>query len=94
MKFNIGDTVEIKMDAEDSQHELLHMIDGMLAKVTEVYQVTFEPEVDRYEVELFDPVEYEGREVIVIPGLYEDNLEAAKDLTESRVLSAKEFFKR
>lgn len=94
MKFSIGDVIEIKVDVEELQNDLLQMVDGLKATVTEIYQNAYEPDVDRYEVELLKPIDFEDQRVVVIPGLYEDNLELVKSVNEGRVMSKSFFFKR
>ena len=94
MKFSIGDVVEIKVDVEELQNDLLQMVDGLKATVTEIYQNPYEHDVDRHEVELLKPIDFEDKQVVVIPGLYEDNLELVKSVNEGRVMPRSFFFKR
>lgn len=94
MKFSIGDKVIIKVDVEELQHDLLQMVDGMQATVSEVYQNAYEPDVDRYEVELIEPIEFEDQKIVVVPGLYEDNLEKVESVKEGRAMPKSAFFKR
>lgn len=94
MKFSVGDTVEIKVDVEELQNGLLELVDGMQAVITEIYQNVYEPDVDRYEVELVKPVKFEGENLVVVPGLYEDNLELVKRIDEGRAMSKSKFFSR
>ena len=92
MKFSVGDTIEIKVDVEELQNGLLELVDGMKAVISEIYQNAYEPDVDRYEVELVKPIEFEGERIVVIPGLYEDNLELVKSTNEGRVMPRAKFF--
>lgn len=92
MRFSLGDTVEIKVDVEELQNGLLELVDGMRATITEIYQNAYEPDVDRYEVELIKPIEFEGERLVVIPGLYVDNLELVKSVNEGRVMNKTSFF--
>jgi hypothetical protein len=94
MKFSVGDTVVIQVDVEELQNDLLQMVDGMKATVSEVYQNSYEPDVDRYEVELIEPIEFEDQKIVVVPGLYEDNLEKVESVKEGRVMPKSAFFKR
>lgn len=84
MKFSIGDKVIIRADIEEMQNDMLELADGQEAVITEIYQNVYEPDVDRFEVELVHPVKYDGREVIVVPGLYLDNLELAERVNEAK----------
>lgn len=92
MKFSVGDKVTIQVDVEELQNDLLQMVDGMKAVITEIYQNAYEPDVDRYEVELINPIEFEGENLVVVPGLYEDNLESLTKVDESRAISKDRFF--
>ena len=94
MKFSVGDTVVIKVDVEELQNDLLQIVDGMKATVSEVYQNAYEPDVDRYKVELVEPIDFEDKKVVVVPGLYEDNLEKVKSVNEGRAMSRSSFFGR
>jgi len=60
------------------------MVDGQEAVITEIYQNSYEPDVDRIEVELVNPVEFHGQSLVVVPGLYMDNIEKIKKLEESK----------
>lgn len=83
MKLAIGQNVEIKIDVEEMQNELLSMIDGKTATISEIYKNQYEPDVIRIEVELDEPVELNGEMVRVVPGLYEDNI-IQNDINESK----------
>lgn len=74
MKLAIGQPVEIKIDVEEMQNELLSLIDGRTAVISEIYKNQYEPNVARIEVELDEPVELNGEMIRVVPGLYEDNI--------------------
>lgn len=90
MNYSMGDRVIIRIDAESQQNELLQLVDGQEAVITEIYQNNYEPEVDRYEVELTKPVLYKNEEVVVIPGLYNDNIELIKNIHEKYIGSFSE----
>ena len=87
MNLSIGDKVRIIVGPEEMQNEVLEQVDGAIATVSEIYQNSYEPDVDRYEVELDEPVEFHGERLVVIPGLYEDNLEPAssREIDEAKV---------
>ena len=85
MKFNVGDKVTLHIDAEEMQNSLLEAVDGLTAVITEVYQNNYEPEVDRFEVELEHPIEINGERHVVVPGLYVDNLELIESTNEAKV---------
>lgn len=74
MKLAIGQRVEIKISAEEMQNDLLSLIDGATATISEIYKNQYEPNVVRIEVELDEPVDLNGERVRVVPGLYEDNI--------------------
>lgn len=74
MNWSIGDKVTIKMGAEDAQNELIKAADGMRAKVSLIYTNPYEPDINRYEVELFEPVRIDDESITTIDGLYDDNL--------------------
>ena len=76
MKFNVGDRIVIRVSAEEMQNNLLEAVDGLPAVITEIYQNSYDPETDRFEVELEEPVSVNGESYTVIPGLYLDNIEA------------------
>jgi hypothetical protein len=84
MKLSVGDKIRIHVDVEEMQNDLLEMVDGQEAVITEIYQNSYEPDVDRIEVELVNPVEFHGQNLVVVPGLYIDNIEKIEDLQESR----------
>lgn len=90
MNFSMGDRVILKIDDKAQTDELLALINGLEAIVSEIYQNVYEPEVNRYEVELAQPIMFEGTRTVVIPGLYEDNLEPFTGVKEGRVFSFKE----
>lgn len=75
MKFNIGDRIVIRVSAEEMQNTLLEAVDGLPATISEIYQNSYDPDTDRFEVELDEPVSVNGEEYRVIPGLYLDNIE-------------------
>jgi hypothetical protein len=77
MEFNIGDRVYVRANSEEMQSPLFQAIDGASAKITEVYNTTYEPDVKRIEVTLDNPVDVDGQQMTVIPGLYIDNIEKA-----------------
>ena len=52
MKFSIGDRIMIKADAEELQNGVIEMVDGTTGTISEIYQNSYEPDVDRFEVEL------------------------------------------
>jgi Family of unknown function (DUF5824) len=86
MNFSVGDKVRILVGPEEMQNEVLEKVDGATATISEIYQNSYEPDVDRYEVELDEPVDFHGEDLIVIPGLYEDNLEAvSSNVDEAKV---------
>ena len=76
MKFNMGDRIVIRVSAEEMQNNVLEAVDGLPAVITEIYQNSYDPETDRFEVELEEPVSINGESYTVIPGLYLDNIEA------------------
>jgi len=78
MKFSIGDRIMIKADAEELQNGVIEMVDGTTGTISEIYQNNYEPDVDRFEVELDEPIEYNGERINVVPGLYSDNIELIK----------------
>ena len=78
MKFSIGDRIMIKADAEELQNGVIEMVDGTTGTISEIYQNSYEPDVDRFEVELDEPIEYNGERIAVVPGLYLDNIELVK----------------
>lgn len=78
MKFSIGDRIMIKADAEELQNGVIEMVDGTTGTISEIYQNSYEPDVDRFEVELDEPIEYNGENLTVVPGLYSDNIELIK----------------
>lgn len=82
MKFSIGDKVMIKADAEELQNQVIEMVDGQIGTISEIYQNSYEPEVDRFEVELEEPIEYNGETLRVVPGLYEDNIDLIDRMRE------------
>jgi hypothetical protein len=84
MKFSVGDKVVIKTDVEEMQNGLLELVDGLEAVITEIYQNSYEPDVDRFEVELVRPLEFNNEEIVVVPGLYQDNLDLVKKVNESK----------
>jgi len=84
MKFSVGDKVVIKTDVEEMQNGLLELVDGLEAVITEIYQNSYEPDVDRFEVELVRPIEFNGEEIVVVPGLYQDNIDLVKKVDESK----------
>jgi hypothetical protein len=84
MKFSVGDKVVIKTDVEEMQNGLLELVDGLEAVITEIYQNSYEPDVDRFEVELVRPLEFNNEEIVVVPGLYQDNIDLVKKVEESR----------
>lgn len=84
MKFSVGDKVVIKTDVEEMQNGLLELVDGLEAVITEIYQNSYEPDVDRFEVELVRPLEFNNEEIVVVPGLYQDNIDLVKKVNESR----------
>lgn len=75
MKFSIGDKIMIKADVEELQNVVIEMVDGSTGTISEIYRNSYEPDVDRFEVELDQPVEYNGETIRVVPGLYKDNIE-------------------
>lgn len=85
MDFSIGDKVSIQIEAEELQNDLLEKVDGATATVSQVYQNSYEPDVDRFEVRLDQPVEYRGEKLVIVPGLYEDNLELISRADEAKV---------
>lgn len=86
MKFNIGDRVLIRLNPEQLADPVLSQADGMEAEVTEVYTNTYDPETERYEVDLIHPIEGpDGESLSNIPGLYLDNLDTLEELSESVV---------
>ena len=89
MKLSVGDKIRIIVDVEEMQNDLLEMVDGQEAVITEIYQNSYEPDVDRIEVELVHPIEFHGQRLVVVPGLYMDNIEKLEDLRESIKLSRK-----
>ena len=87
MKLSVGDKIRIHVDVEEMQNDLLEMVDGQEAVITEIYQNSYEPDVDRIEVELVNPVEFHGQSLVVVPGLYMDNIEKIEIYSSSvRVL--------
>jgi hypothetical protein len=78
MKFSIGDRIMIKADAEELQNGVIEMVDGTTGTISEIYQNSYEPDVDRFEVELDEPIEYNGDRIRIVPGLYSDNIELIK----------------
>jgi hypothetical protein len=84
MKLSVGDKIRIHVDVEELQNDLLEMVDGQEAVITEIYQNSYEPDVDRIEVELVNPVEFHGQSLVVVPGLYIDNIEKIEKLEESK----------
>lgn len=68
----------IKADVEELQNGVIEMVDGTSGTISEIYQNSYEPDVDRFEVELDEPIEYNGERIKVVPGLYEDNIELVK----------------
>lgn len=84
MKLSVGDKIRIHVDVEEMQNDLLEMVDGQEAVITEIYQNSYEPEVDRIEVELVNPVEFHGQSLVVVPGLYMDNIEKIEKIQESK----------
>ncbi len=84
MKLSVGDKIRIHVDVEEMQNDLLEMVDGQEAVITEIYQNSYEPDVDRIEVELVNPVEFHGQNLVVVPGLYIDNIEKIEELQESK----------
>jgi len=87
MKLSVGDKIRIHVDVEEMQNDLLEMVDGQEAIVTEIYQNSYEPDVDRIEVELVNPVEFHGQNLVVVPGLYMDNIEKIEKIQESKKTS-------
>jgi hypothetical protein len=75
MEFNIGDRVILRISDEEMQNETLEAVDGQPATITEIYQNSYQPQVNRFEVELDHPVKINGQTLRVIPGLYDDNIE-------------------
>ena len=84
MKLSVGDKIRIHVDVEELQNDLLEMVDGQEAVITEIYQNSYEPEVDRIEVELVNPVEFHGQSLTAVPGLYMDNIKKIEKLEESK----------
>ncbi|CAB4218530.1 hypothetical protein UFOVP1604_29 [uncultured Caudovirales phage] len=84
MKLSVGDKIRIHVDVEEMQNDLLEMVDGQEAVITEIYQNSYEPDVDRIEVELVNPVEFHGQSLVVVPGLYMDNIEKIEKIQESK----------
>ena len=82
-KFNVGDTVMVRANSEELQDELFQAIDGALAVISEIYRTTYEPDVDRFEVTLKNPVKVNGSEIKIVPGLYIDNIERYRQSTDS-----------
>jgi len=93
MKLSVGDKIRIHVDVEELQNDLLEMVDGQEAVITEIYQNSYEPDVDRIEVELVNPVEFHGQSLVVVPGLYMDNIEKIEGLQESKK-TAKRYLSR
>lgn len=77
MNFKVGDTVTIHANEEELQEELFQEIDGAFGEISEIYSNTYEPGVKRYEITLSSPATVNGEELIVVDGLYADNLELA-----------------
>jgi len=75
MNFSQGDRVIIRVDVDSLVDPLFNAIDGLKATIFDIYQNMYEPETNRFEVELDYPVRVEGEIVKTVPGLYEDNLE-------------------
>ena len=76
MNFNIGDRIVIRISAEEMQNDLLEAVDGLPATISEIYQNSYDPDTDRFEVELDEPVRVNGDSYRIIPGLYLDNIES------------------
>lgn len=74
----------VRANSEELQSELFQAIDGVRAEITEIYHTEYEPDVTRFEVTLENPVEVGGESIIVIPGLYEDNIEPANGAPTSK----------
>lgn len=83
MEFNVDDIVRIKATEDESKSELFQAIAGTKAKVSEIYSTKYEPNVKRYEVTLFNAIELNDENLIVIPGLYADNLEPTGEPEEN-----------
>jgi hypothetical protein len=96
MSFKTGDRVLIRMTAKDQRDETLNRLDGESATVSMIYQNSYEPDVDRYEVQLDNPSMIAGRRTSTVPGLYSDNLvkisgSKSKKIEESQVLKFNDF---
>ena len=92
MKFSIGDRIMIKADAEELQNGVIEIVDGATGTISEIYQNSYEPDVDRFEVELDEPIDYSGDQLSTVPGLYSDNIEVIKSRktsAEKKIRSSK-----
>lgn len=83
MNWSIGDIVTIKMGTEDSQNQIIKAADGKRGKVSLIYTNPYEPDINRYEVELLQPITIDEESTRTIDGLYDDNL-SKETVTESR----------
>jgi hypothetical protein len=83
MNWSIGDMVTIKMGAEDSQNQIIRAADGNRGKVSLIYTNPYEPDINRYEVELLQPITIDDQSVRTMDGLYDDNL-SKENLSESK----------
>ena len=89
MKYEIDDRVVLKFSAERLQEKLFEAVDGLTAVVTERYNQALMPDVDFYEVELEEPIEYNGERLVVISGLIESDLEPfeKKEMNEKKKIN-------
>ena len=95
MNLSQGDRIIIRTDPDSLTDPLFMAIDGLEATISEIYQNTYEPGIDRFEVELDQPVMVEGDRVKIVPGLYIENIESieeSKYMNEGKTLSFKEWF--
>lgn len=76
MKFDIADKVILRFSEERKDSSaLFRAADGEFATVVERYSQSHLPDVDFYEVELEIPVSIDGRDMVLISGLLDKELE-------------------
>lgn len=82
MRFTIDDRVRLTFSPERLEDELFQEADGLTATVVERYQQSHLPDIDFYEVELDEPIEVNGRRIVVLSGLMREDLEPAEGVDE------------
>jgi hypothetical protein len=77
MSFTIDDKVILTFSPERLENDLFQAADGLVATVTERYSQSHLPDIHFYEVELDEPIEENGRRIVVISGLLDKDLQPA-----------------